>query len=165
MFATLPKERGRVRVRKWIGLALAGVGVMVQTSACAPKDGGMEGTNASDTARTGDPLVATLEVEEGGSGVRLLLHVTNSGTAPVQLEFRSGQRFDFAVTRPDGREVWRWSADRMFTQALGSEELGPGESLRYDATWDPRGETGEFVATGEVSASGRTIRQSTRFEL
>lgn len=119
---------------------------------------------AQDRVASGDELVATMEVE-AGDPVRLTLHVTNPTTAPVRLEFTSGQRYDFAVARVDGEQLWRWSAARSFMQALGSETLPPGGSLRYTAEWSAGGQQGEFVATGEVTATNRRVTQSARFEL
>lgn len=118
-----------------------------------------------DSAPSGDPLVATIAVETGDGAVVLTLHVTNPTSAPVELEFTSGQRFDFAVSRANGEAMWRWSADRSFMQALGTETLPAGGSLRYSATWPAAGAQGEFVARGEVTSSNRPVNQAVRFEL
>jgi hypothetical protein len=43
---------------------------------------------------------------------------------------------DFAV-REGARDVWRWSADRSFVQALMSISLGAGETRSYTEVWRP----------------------------
>lgn len=54
----------------------------------------------------------------------------------------------------DGDPVWRYGTGRMFTQALGSETLEPGESATYKATWtDPP--PGRYRIVGEVTAEER----------
>lgn len=109
-------------------------------------------------------LVTSLEVKVGESPVRLRLHATNMGDAPVELEFSSGQRFDFAVYQGE-QEVWRWSEGMGFTQALGSERVAAGETLAYEATWDPGSRAGTFRAVGTITTMGRSIQQETTFVL
>lgn len=148
----------RERRRLALYTALAVVGLAGCTTAGDPE--------AQESVASADELVATMSVETTGDGVtRLTLHVTNPTRSPVALEFTSGQRYDFEVTRLNGEELWRWSAARSFMQALGTETVAPGGSLRYTADWESGDLEGEFVATGEVTASNRTVSQSTRFEL
>ena len=133
----------------------------VSVLACTPRDN----AGVAEDGASADGLIATLGVEAGGEEVQLTLHVTNTTTAPIELEFGSSQRYDFRVSRADGEGVWTWSADRSFAQALGTETLPAGGSLRYEASWASGGRSGEFVATGEVTAMNRAIGQSVRFEL
>jgi hypothetical protein len=56
---------------------------------------------------------------------RLTLRSTQS--EPVELTFSSGQRFDLVIKDESGREHFRWSDGRSFTQAIESERFGPGE--------------------------------------
>lgn len=144
---------------EWKVAALSAA-LMVSLSACAPREGA-----PVDESGQADELVATMEVEAGSGEVRLALHVTNVSAGPVELEFSTGQRFDFVVTRVNGEQLWRWSADRVFTQALGTETLAAGGTVRYTAEWPAPGVAGHYIATGEVTATNRTIRQSARFEL
>lgn len=118
--------------------------------------GGMEGT---------DELVSSMEVKVSESAVRFILHVTNTGEEPMELMFRTSQRYDFIVETPSGEAVWRWSDDMAFLQALSQDTLEPGESWDMDATWDPGDRTGDYVATGVLTAGERELRQSTAFRL
>lgn len=70
-----------------------------------------------------------------GERVRMTLVKVNVSNRPIRLTYRSGQRYDFWVTR-GGREVWRWSDGRVFTQATGTVILQPGESQNFSATWN-----------------------------
>lgn len=127
--------------------------------ACAPKETAMEGGN------DGGPLLSSVQATAAGDSVSFLLQVTNTSSSPVELQYGSGQSFDFVVTR-DGQEVWRWSADRMFTQALRTEVLAPGETVSHRATWSPPASLrGEFMVTGVLPAQGRRVEQSARFRL
>jgi len=94
-------------------------------------------------------LEATLDASVDGT-VEFEFSVRNAGDSPVELQFRSGQVADVAVV-DDGEEVWRWSDGRMFTQALHSQTLDPGESDSYEFTWeDPQ--PGTYTATATLEA-------------
>ena len=111
------------------------------------------------------PLVPSLQVQTSGGSVQFVLQVTNTSSAAVPLEFSSSQSFDFAVVR-DGREVWRWSADQMFTQALRNESIAPGATRTYTASWNPpAGMRGEFTASGMLTATNHPVGQRAIFQL
>ena len=111
--------------------------------------------------RSGRMIDAALATAESDEGVDLALTVTNGGEDPVTLRFRTGQRADFAAYEGvegdlvagdiDGDPVWRHGEGRVFTQALGTETLGPGESATYGGTWrDPP--AGEYRVVGTLTA-------------
>ena len=110
-------------------------------------------------------LLPSVQARAADGVVEFTLQVTNAGDAPVELEFASGQRYDFRVLAGT-REVWRWSADQMFTQALGSETIPAAGTVAYTETWRPDpGLTGEFVVVGTLTARRGGVEQSARFRL
>lgn len=124
------------------------------------------GVNGSGRASSPPPgLVPSLQVQTTGKTVQFTFQVTNTSNAPIPLEFSSGQSFDFVVLQ-GGREVWRWSADQMFTQALRSEMLAPGATRTFAATWNPPTDLrGELTATGVLTATNRRVEQRSLFRL
>jgi hypothetical protein len=111
------------------------------------------------------PLLTSVQAYTSGAGVNLVLQVTNTAEAPVDVEFRSGQSFDFAVLDGD-RELWRWSRGQMFTQALRTERWAAGETRSYEAVWQPPpGLAGEFTVVGTLTASNHPVGQAARFRL
>lgn len=114
---------------------------------------------------TANDVGTSLEVDVGRDSVALALHVTNSGTQPLVLEFTSTQRYDFQVQTASGETVWTWSMDKMFGQMMGSETIGAGESRAYRASWVPGTQRGTFVAVGRVVAMNKPIEQRTQFEI
>lgn len=124
--------------------------VLLGGCAAAPLSGAPDG---DDSGATGDgPLVSSLQVEATDPEVFFTLQVTNTSAEPVRLTFPTGQSFDFVVL-DRGRELWRWSADQMFTQAFRTEVLPPGETRRYQASWrPPAGLSGQFTARGVLTA-------------
>ena len=121
--------------------------------------------HATTPADTSVKLASSLQVEVAQNEVRLVFHITNPTNQPVVLEFATGQRYDFAVRAADGSEVWRWSADRMFTQALGTETIPAGGTLNFSQTWAATGRSGVFTAIAELKALNQPLEQRTIFEI
>lgn len=118
-----------------------------------------------------DAVLATTATDDG---LRLSLRIENAGPDPVGLDFRTGQRAEFTAypadgdagdADPDGTDpVWRYGAGQLFTQALGSETVDPGEGVAYDGTWrDPP--SGTYRVVGEATATGREVRAETIVEV
>ena len=89
---------------------------------------------------------------EVGKPVRLQLRVTNNGGRPEVLNFSSGQLYDFWVTRGD-RELWRWSDDRSFTQALERRTVASQDSITFGENWTTES-TGTLTIHGRLLAEG-----------
>ncbi|MGD9518318.1 MAG: BsuPI-related putative proteinase inhibitor [Armatimonadota bacterium] len=71
-----------------------------------------------------------------GDTLTAVLTVRNDDQAPVDLTFPTGKTYDFTLTDAAGTEVWRWSADKAFTQALVKRTLKPAESYNVDLKVD-----------------------------
>src|SRR5947208_1753037 len=80
-----------------------------------------QGTAHGHTA--GAPLVARLDVKVEHQEVQFALHVTNQSRKHVELSFPNGQTHEFVVLDSVGRELWRWSASRLFTQGVQNKLL------------------------------------------
>jgi hypothetical protein len=110
------------------------------------------------------PLASSLEVTVE-DGVRLALRVTNKTDKQLELNFPSGQIYDFAVVDSAGRELWRWSADRMFTQSLQNRLLDAGETVTYEERWPTSGARGAFVAVATLRSSDHPLESRVEFTL
>lgn len=96
---------------------------------------------------TGQDVVAALDVRVG-STVEFALGVSNAADHRVELRFPDGRTHDLKVLDASGREVWRWSAGRLFTRAVQTKLLGAGERTTYSERWEPAsGGTYTVVAT------------------
>jgi hypothetical protein len=80
-------------------------------------------------------LDSHLDVTVQPTAIQFALGVKNIGKKHVELTFRSGQSYDFVVVDSVGREVWRWSAGRMFTQGVQNKQLSSGDSMHARETW------------------------------
>lgn len=98
-------------------------------------------------------------------GVRLTLHVTNVSDHAVELNFPNGQTHDFVVVDSQGREVWRWSTGRMFTQALRTSLLAANETVTYEERWPEHGRHGSFTAIALLKSSNHPVEERVAFTL
>jgi Intracellular proteinase inhibitor len=89
---------------------------------------------ARSSSRDSSGVSADLYVRATGGEITFALNVVNNTKKNVELDFPTGQTHDFVVIDSVGREMWRWSEGRMFTQALRNKLLGRGESLEIAET-------------------------------
>jgi hypothetical protein len=97
--------------------------------------------------------------------VRFALQVKNVGHKHVELTFPSGQAYDFTVLDASGREVWRWSSGRMFTQGIQNRLLGTGESMNADATRSAGAATGRYTVVATLKSTNFPSEQRSEFAL
>lgn len=74
-----------------------------------------------------------------------------TATETVELQFRSGKIADVVVSDQADNQVWQWSGNRMFTQALQTRTVSPGSPLEQTFTWDEP-EPGAYVAVAALEA-------------
>jgi len=109
-------------------------------------------------------LVPTLRVRVSGDTVALALTVANAGREGVRLSFGTAQRYDFAVRNEAGVEVWRWSAERMFGQVAGEEEVPSGGVLEYHEAWVARA-AGRYRVVARLESSDHPLELESEFEV
>ena len=88
-----------------------------------------------------------------GAPASFTIAVDNPTDAPVTVTFPSSQNYDIAVS--DGtREVWRWSADRVFASVIKDRTFQPGVTLLGRETWDWRDASGAPLPPGSYRIAG-----------
>ena len=131
----------------------------------ASMGGGIRSTNAVEkTVKSGSTTLTTsFDVVPEGDDVRFNFRVVNAAPKSVEVNFASGQAYDFVVVDSVGREVWRWSADRVFTQSVRNKLLGKGEAISANEKWSPA-KPGKFTAIAQLTSSNYPIEQKVVFE-
>ena len=115
---------------------------------------------------TGVPKVTpSFAVKVDGSTLRFTLDVTNVGRKNVELTFPDGQTHEFAVLDGSGREVYRWSADRMFTQSVQNRTIDGGETLHIAEHATPTLPQGSYVAVATLRSTNFPMQERVAFEL
>jgi hypothetical protein len=110
-----------------------------------------------------DTIAASLDVKVG-EAVEFSFHVTNSSSKRVELRFPSGQTHDVVVFDPQGREVWRWSNGRMFTQGMQNKMLAASDTLTFTETWRPD-HAGTYTAVASLLSENYPAEQRAAFSL
>jgi hypothetical protein len=94
--------------------------------------------------------------------VKLALAVSNVGGRHTEIDFPNGQAYDFVVLDSLGREVWRWSTRRMFTQGVRNKQLGVGETAQYSETWK-QPKPGKYTAVATLKSSNYPVEERVDF--
>jgi len=97
--------------------------------------------------------------------LRFALRVVNNTTKMVEIQFADGQTHDFVVTDSTGREVWRWSEGRMFTQAMKSKTLKGKDDTVFEESWETAGHRGTFTAVATLRSQNFPVETTVQFEL
>ena len=136
------------------GLALASIG-----------GSAMRSTNAVEKSvkSTSQTLATRFDVTLDGADVRFNLHVVNTSPKSVEVNFASGQAYEFVVVDSVGREVWRWSSDRIFTQSVRNKLLGKGDAIDASEKWSPA-KPGKFTAIAQLTSSNYPVEERVAFE-
>jgi hypothetical protein len=104
--------------------------VLLTTLAGCGSDGG---GGSESQAGTQKGLSLTVEFDEplrSGRPVTWKLRVENGGPDEVTLVFRSGKDGDVSLVQ-GGREAYRWSGNKYFSQAMRQERLAAGEKKTF----------------------------------
>ena len=111
------------------------------------------------------PLKSAFIVRAEARAIHFSLDLTNATKKNLELEFPSGQEYDFAVMDSSGREVYRWGKERMFTQSLQNRLLDGGETKRYQETADKALPNGSYVAIATLRSSNFPVQERVPFRL
>jgi len=139
-------------------LALAMLGM-----ACGPRSRSAEPA-ARSRAASGPPVASSLDVQLSDE-VRFAMHITNNASRRLELTFPSGLTHDVVVLDEVGREVWRWSSGRMFTQTLQNRVLDSNETVSYAVAWNPEHQRGTFTAVASLNSENYPVEQRVQFTL
>jgi hypothetical protein len=121
------------------------------------------GFSACGTGQGTQPLRLSLQVPSpvrAGETVPLTLIAKNVSGGPVELGLTgpedTGFCRDFAVSTPDGVELWRFiDPDTMACQAsLSVKTLTPGQELMLEGQWNQADAAGTPVAAGSYLVRG-----------
>lgn len=107
------------------------------------------------------PLAPTLDVTVDDD-VHFAFAVTNAGKKKLELTFADGRTHEFVVLDSVGREVWRWSEGRIFTQSMQNRVLRASDLLRYEDAWDAPA-PGRYVAVATLASDNFPVTQRVEF--
>jgi hypothetical protein len=131
--------------------------------ACGPRT-----PTAAVTARpssgAGAAVTSRVSVDTAGGAVRFAIAVTNDTPKRVELNFPDGRTHEFVVLDATGREVWRWSEGRLFTQAVRNRLLDVHDAVVYHDAW-PGAAPGDYTLVAELRSVNYPLQQRLSFAL
>lgn len=103
-------------------------------------------------------------VDTARGSVHFAIEVANDSPKRVELLFPDGRTHDFAVLDSEGREVWRWSRGRLFTQGIQNRLLDARDSAVYDERWQPPA-PGRYTLVAQLHSANYPVQQRVEFAL
>lgn len=151
-------------MKEKVPLTLACVAVLA--FACGPRSGNREAATSSAPTRSASanpraPLTPTLSVSVDDD-VRFAFRVTNAGTKRLELTFASGRTHDLTVLDSLGREVWRWSEGRLFTQAVQNRVVRASDVISFEEEWKDAA-PGRYTAVATLASVNFPLEQRAEF--
>jgi hypothetical protein len=137
--------------------AAAIVGLGVPTRVSFPR-----GAQARHRGPTADTVDAALAVTADTDAARFELAVFNTADRRVEVNFPDGHTRDFAVYDAAGREVWRWSRGRLFTQVMQTKPLAAHDSTRFAEEWRAPA-PGRYTVVAELRSGNHPLRRAVAF--
>jgi len=107
------------------------------------------------------PLTPSLDIDVTDD-VRFAFHVANDGAKKLELLFADGRTHDVVVLDSIGREVWRWSEGRLFTQSVQSKVLRASDRMAFEEAWNDA-RPGTYTAVATLASSNFPVEQRVAF--
>ena len=140
--------------------------IAVLAFACGPRPRSEAATDSNTVKRSvatdaRTPLAPALAIDVN-NGVHFSFDVVNASTKKLELLFNDGRTHDIIVLDTLGREVWRWSSDRMFTQVVQSKVLRASDTLSFAESWSDA-PPGHYVAVASLPARNYPVEHRVPF--
>jgi hypothetical protein len=136
--------------------------------ACGPRSRGESAATRSGSRATAGattdprtPLTHSLDVTVDHE-VRFEFRVTNASSAKLEVQFPDGRTHELVVLDSIGREVWRWSEGRLFTQAMQNRVLRASDAIAFDGSWDDA-TPGRYTAVATLASANFPVEERTEF--
>lgn len=130
-----------------------------------PIDRSGNGPTFTTTLALKDAAGTVKSAFQAGELITFELSVRNRTTQPVELDFRSGQQYDFFAFKSGTTDlVWLFSSTALFTQAESTLTFAAGETKVFSVTW-AQGTRGSYEARGAVLFDGLETHRQAPHEL
>ena len=126
---------------------------------------GHKETLASTTNTKAKSELSSTFVVRANTRVEFQLDIRNNTKRMIELRFPSGKTHEFVVEDASGKEVWRWSKSRMFTQGLQNKLVKAKDAAVFREEWNPQDVKGKFTAIATLPSNNHPIEERVEFEL
>lgn len=115
--------------------------LMLLLSACGQQNERQEGETMP---------IFTVDAREETEQVTFVLMMKNETEDEITFEFPSSQLYEITVLNDEGKEVYRYSTGKMFTQAIQTESISAKDVKVWEESWNYMYD-GERVRRGEYT--------------
>ncbi|MGV3708759.1 MAG: BsuPI-related putative proteinase inhibitor [Gemmatimonas sp.] len=132
--------------------------------ACSPHARATDSPSRS-ASRKNTGVVSSVHVDANTKDVEFSLAVENGTAKQVELTFPDGRTHDFVVLDESGKEVWRWSESRMFTQTVQNRLIDSRDSVVYNERWEAPAGGGKFTVVAVLNSKNYPMEKRIDFAL
>ena len=114
---------------------------------------------------TDGDISASVRVDADAASQRMTFSLTlrNGSGRAIDVAFPSGKTHEFVVLDAAGREVWRWSDGRLFTQLMQSRMVGANQALTFDERWDAPLASGRYTLVALLLSDTHPVERRVEF--
>ena len=88
-----------------------------------------------------------------GEAVELEIEIKNNSEQSADLNFSSGQKFDFSATREgEKQQIWSYGMNKRFMQMLQTVTVEAGKSLEFQTVWKGA-KPGKYTISAIITAN------------
>src|SRR6185503_11779625 len=122
-------------------------------------------TTSTTSLNRSKTLLTSKFTVNAGTRVEFNLDVRNNSLKMVELRFKDGKTHDFYVQDASGKEVWRWSKSRMFTQGVQNKLVKSRDVAVFSEQWSPSNARGRYTAYAVLPSENHPIEEHVEFDL
>jgi hypothetical protein len=93
----------------------------------------------------------TMETVKSDGQLNIHFSTKNISGKDLQINHSSGQKYDIWVLNDQDEEVYRWSYNKAFTQALIERGLSKSGQLDFDESWNLQDNDGKPIPAGQYT--------------
>jgi hypothetical protein len=131
--------------------------------ACGPRSPSAI-ANTRPRASAAKGVVSQVVVDTTHGKVRFAIQVANDSPKRVELSFPTGRTHEFVVLNDKGKEVWRWSDGRLFTQSMQNRLLDANDSVEFAERWSHPA-AGRYTLVAQLNSGNYPVTQHVEFSL
>lgn len=110
-------------------------------------------------------VVLTVDPVQKGTSVQFNMSLKNESNQDIEFTFNTSQKFELIVYDENGNEKYRYSKDRMFTQAIQSFVLKTKETYDFQDTWSKGVKPGTYEVVVTFKGKAEGLKQITEKKL
>ncbi len=93
----------------------------------------------------------SLEVLKEDGKIKLSFYLQNVSGKEQQISYASGQKYDIFIYNEQNEEVYKWSINKPFTEALIVRNFIKDDKLNFNEEWNLKDNKGNLVPPGKYT--------------